>query len=318
MTIHKAKGLGMDVVILPELGGYQSLSQLKLSGISLVRDDEGKVLWGLDLPASEICDADPELSRARDTMTANQTFGELCVFYVAMKRAKHAVYCLTAERQDRKNAARWLMRTFPAGAEGDSIREVGDKTWFRHVNKPAPEEPVIIEGGKIRRAGDKPAAAPSAHEGEDLPAGIILGGGAARHLGTEVHELLAKVEWLGNQPDFSSASAEATRLVTAFLASDRASVLKKPAGRFLLWRERAFDVEVDGQAVSGIFDRVHIELDDQDQPVGAHVYDYKTDKDTTDLHSRYADQLKAYAAAAARLLGMPEEKVKFDPVAVRA
>jgi ATP-dependent exoDNAse (exonuclease V) beta subunit len=317
MTVHQAKGLGMDVVVLPELGGNQSLAQLKLSGISLVRDDEGKVIWGLDLPSSEICDADPELRRARDAMKANQTFGELCVFYVAMTRAKHAIYCLAAERQNRKNAARWLMRTFPAGAEGDSIREVGDRTWFRQVTKPAPEKPVTIEGARLRGAGEKPAVVPSAREDEDIPAAIILGGGAARHLGTEVHELLARVEWLGDEPAFPDATAEAAKLVRGFLASERASVLKKPAGRHLLWRERAFDVEIGGRPVSGVFDRVHVQLDEHDRPVGARIFDFKTDKDTAGLRAKYADQLASYAAAAAALLGIPADTVEADTVAVR-
>ncbi len=318
MTVHKAKGLGMDVVILPELGGHQSLSQLKLSGISLVRDDEGKVLWGLDLPSAEICEADPELRRAREEMRANQTFGELCVFYVAMTRAKHAVYCLTDERQERKNAARWLMRTFPTGAEGDSIREVGDRDWALGVRKDEAEVPTVISGASIRQSAlTESVQTPSTHDGEDLPAGLILGGGAARHLGSEVHEILAGVEWLGDLPDLSTASPAAAGLVRDFLVSKRAAVLEKPFTPVLLWRERAFDVEVNGQPISGIFDRVHVALGDDGQPCEAHVYDFKTDRDPVDLHKKYQEQLQAYARAAARLLGLDESKVKASPLSIR-
>lgn len=319
MTIHKAKGLGMDVVILPELGGHQSLSQLKPSGISLVRDDEGKVRWGLDLPPADICEEDEELRRAREDMKAGQAFGELCVFYVAMTRAKHAVYCLTAERQNRKNAARWLMKAFPAGAQGDSVREMGDKEWFGKIAGEAVELPVTISNKTIRQAGfaARPVS-PSSHEGEDIPAGLILGGGAARHLGTEVHDLLAQVEWLGQEPDFAGATPEATKLVREFLGNDRASALKKPEGKFLLWRERAFDVEIDGRPLSGVFDRVHIKLGPDGQPIAAQIYDFKTDKDPVDLREKYKDQLDSYIEAAALLLGIPEDKVKAEPLAVRA
>ncbi len=319
MTVHKAKGLGMDVVILPELGGYQSLSQIKPSGISLVRDHEGKVSWGLDLPPAEMCEEDDELRRAREDMKANQAFGALCVFYVAMTRAKHAVYCLTAERQKRKNAARWLMQTFPAGTGDDSVREVGDKEWFTGVSKPELDVQVTISDKGIKQNNStQRSSSPSSHEGEDIPAGLILGGGAARHLGTEVHELLAQVEWLGQEPDFSRATPEATKLVRGFLASDRAAALKKPEKKILLWRERAFDVEIDGRPLSGIFDRVHIELAPDGQPVGARVYDFKTDKGSVDLRAKYKAQLDSYIEAAALLLGISAQKVIAEPLAVRS
>lgn len=318
MTVHKAKGLGMDVVILPELGGYQSLSQLKQSGISLVRDQDGKVSWGLDLPPTEMCEEDDELKRAREDMKANQAFGEMCVFYVAMTRAKHAVYCLTAERQKRKNAARWLMRSFPAGTDQDPVREVGDKEWFARLEKPTLELPVMISDRSIKQADSmRHSSSPSSHEGEDIPAGLILGGGAARHLGTEVHELLAQVEWLGEEPDCTGATTEGSKLVREFLASDRAAVMKKPGDNFTVWRERAFDVEVEGRAVSGIFDRVHVEFGKDGKPASAKIYDFKTDKGNVDLRERYKDQLDAYIKAAALLLGIPPDKVEAEPLRVR-
>ena len=318
MTVHKAKGLGMDVVILPELGGYQSLSQLKPSGISLVRDHEGKVSWGLDLPPSEMCEEDDELRRAREDMKANQAFGELCVFYVAMTRAKHAVYCLTSERQKRKNAARWLMRSFPAGTEQDPVREVGDKDWFTRLEKPEIELPVMISDRGIKQSDSRRhSSSPSSHEGEDIPAGLILGGGAARHLGTAVHELLAQVEWLGEEPDYTGATAEGAKLVREFLVSDRAKILQKPGENFTVWRERAFDVEVEGRAISGIFDRVHVEFGKDGKPASAKIYDFKTDKRNVDLRERYKDQLDAYIKAAALLLGISRDKIQAEPIRVR-
>ena len=51
------------------------------------------------------------------------------------------------------------------------------------------------------------------------------------------------MEWFGHEPDWSGATAEATRLVREFLGSDRAAALKKPEGNLLLFLHRgAFDV----------------------------------------------------------------------------
>ncbi len=319
MTIHFSKGLGMDMVILPELGGKNLSDMRDASGISVHRDEQGNVQWGLSLPSQEICAADETLAAAREHLQARQAYEKLCLLYVAMSRAKHALYCLRAPTKDLKNPGRWLNDFFPkGGGEDPDNRTLGDPKWFE-AYQPQKLEAVEIKGGKIREAKRQTQdSSPSSHEGEDIPAGLILGGGAARHLGTEVHELLAQVEWLGQEPDFSGATPEAAKLVREFLGSDRATALKRPEGKILLWRERAFDVEINGRPLSGIFDRVHIEMGSDAQPVAAQIYDFKTDKGPVDLRERYKDQMGSYVEAVALLLGISKDKVQAEPLAVRA
>lgn len=318
MTTHFSKGLGMDMVILPELGG-KGLSELRdTSGISVHRDGEGNVEWGMALPSKDICAADETLGVAREHLRARQAYENLCVLYVAMTRAKHALYFLRAPTKDIKNAGRWLQDFFPLtdGQDPDN-RTLGNAKWFEDYRR-SDLKPTIIKGTKLKRsARNTQDSSPSSHEGEDIPAGLILGGGAARHLGTEVHELLAQVEWLGEEPDYTGATAEGSKLVREFLASDRAAVMKKPGEHFALWRERAFDVEVERRAVSGIFDRVHVEFGKDGKPVSAKIYDFKTDKGNADLRERYKDQLDAYVKAAALLLGISPDKVEAEPLRVR-
>jgi len=318
MTIHFSKGLGMDMVILPELGGKGLADVREASGISVQRDSEGGVEWGMSLPSKDICAADQTLDSVREHLRARQAYENLCLLYVAMTRAKHALYCLRAPTKDFKNAGRWLQGFFPQGdAKDPDNRTLGNGKWFEDFQR-GDSSARDIEGTKFKPAGRQAReSSPSSHEGEDIPAGWILGGGAARHLGTEVHELLAQVEWFGQEPDFSGATPEATKLVREFLASDRAVALKKPEEITLLWRERAFDVEIDGRPLSGIFDRVHIRLGQDGQPASAQIYDYKTDKGPVDLHERYKDQLDAYRRAAAFLLGISPDKVHGEPLAVR-
>ncbi len=318
MTIHFSKGLGMDMVILPELAG-KGLSELRdTSGISVHRDPEGGVAWGMSLPAKDICAADQTLHSVREHLRARQTYENLCLLYVAMTRAKHALYCLRAPTKDFKNAGRWLQDFFPQGnGEDPDNRALGDRKWFEAFQRK--DSPACdIKGTKLKRAKSQTReSSPSSHEGEDIPAGLILGGGAARHLGTEVHELLAQVEWLGDEPDFSGATPEATKLVREFLASERAAALRKPDGDILLWRERAFDVEIDGRPLGGIFDRVHIGTNANGQPVSAQIYDFKTDQTGVDLSEKYRDQLDSYRAAAARLLDLPLNRITAAAVSVR-
>ena len=319
MTTHFSKGLGMDMVILPELGGKGLADLRETSGISVHRDAQGNVDWGMALPSKDICAADETLDAAREHLRARQAYENLCVLYVAMTRAKHALYCLRAPTKDIKNAGRWLNDFFPQGEGGDpNNRTSGNPGWFE-TYRPKEMKPTEILGTKIKRTeGNIQDSPPSSHEGEDIPAGLILGGGDARHLGTEVHSLLAQVEWLGNDPDYAGSSDRASVLVREFMQSETASVLKNPDGPCVVWRERAFDVEIDGRHVSGIFDRVHIELGKDGKPASAHVYDFKTDKNPGDLRERYKEQLDDYTKAAALLLGISPDKVKADAVAVRS
>ncbi len=318
MTTHFSKGLGMDMVILPELDG-KGLSEFRdTSGIALHRDENGEVQWGLSLPSREICAADPTLDSAREHLRSRQAYENLCLLYVAMTRAKHALYCLRAPLKDIKNAGRWLDEFFPKGDGDDRYnRSLGDPNWY-HAHKQKDLERIGILGTRLKRSDRKlQDFSPSSHEGEDVPAGLILGGGEARHLGTEVHELLAQVEWLGDEPDYAGATKEGAGLVREFLASDQAKILRKPGESFTVWRERAFDVEVDGRAASGIFDRVHIETGPEGRPVSARIYDFKTDKGNVDLHERYGDQLDAYIKAASLLLGISPDRVSAEPVRIR-
>lgn len=320
MTVHKAKGLGMDMVILPELGGAQGLSQLRLSGVSIIRDEKGKVLWGLELPREEICEEDEVLRAARDAMKADAAFEEFCVFYVAMTRAKHAVYCLFAEKRKYKNAARWLMRTFPSGTEGDVVREMGDAQWFQGIEKQVSKKPTLIAGKSLHfPTPTEPAEQLSpSYENHAVRVSKFFGDEEARELGIEVHSLLAQITWLEELLPFRPGSQKAKELVEEFLKSSRAvSIFQKPKEKMLLWREKSFDVETEGRLLRGVFDRVHILLDEQERPRAVRIYDFKTDKKSNDLLSKYQGQMTAYIRAVAQLLDLEESKIEAFPIAVR-
>lgn len=319
MTTHFSKGLGLDMVILPELGGKGMAELRDTSGISLHRNSEGEIQWGLSLPCKEICAADETLGAAREHLRARQAYENFCLLYVAMTRAKHALYCLRAPLNESKNAGRWLQDYFPSDDGSDAEnRTLGNPRWFEHY-RPEERPPTRILGTKLRPGPGKSLQnAPSSSEGKDIPAGLILGGAAARHLGTEVHALLAQVEWLGDEPDYSGASEAAAQLVRDFLGSERAAVLRRPEGHCVVWRERAFDLELDGDPVSGIFDRVHLTLGAEGQPVKAALYDFKTDKTPVDLREAYQGQLEAYRQAVAKLLGLAPDQVQASAVRIRA
>jgi len=317
MTTHFSKGLGMDMVILPELGGKNISEFRDSSGITLHRNDKGAVEWGISLPPEKICAKDETLMEARERIRARQTYENLCVLYVAMTRAKHALYALHVRGRKNRNFGLWLERTFPGGdATNRDCRSLGEANWYRSF-APKKSAGPVIKGHDIRmRAASAAQAAPSAHDGREMAASLVIEGAAARQLGTEVHEMLAQIEWLGDLPDYQRFRPDAADLVKTFLASEHAAFMKKPREPVLLWREKSFDVEIEGRTVTGIFDRVHITLDAQQRPVHASIFDFKTDANPADLDSRYAAQLATYAKAATILLGleMPQVTTRIIPV----
>ncbi|MFM8809288.1 MAG: hypothetical protein ACKOJB_10395 [Chthoniobacterales bacterium] len=77
-------------------------------------------------------------------------------------------------------------------------------------------------------------------------------------------------------------------------------------------------MEIDGEIISGTFDRVHVLLQDNGEPVEAEIFDFKTDTDPDAIGARYAKQMESYRQAAALLLGISPDAVRtrLMPVSV--
>jgi ATP-dependent exoDNAse (exonuclease V) beta subunit len=315
MTVHQAKGLGVDVVILPELGGKAMTDFRETSGIALHRDEQGIVQWGLSLPRKDLCEADPVLKEAREQMRARQSYEALCVLYVAMTRAKKALYCLAAKGRNDKNPGNWLDRTFPG--TGDH-REAGDKNWF--ISHPLSDlRPPVSDPGSPRSLLPAPCSPPTAASPSHRStrrASYIIGHAASRRFGTEVHRLLAEITWLEKGTPVIADDGPAADTVRKFVASARGrEIFTQPSAPTELWRERSFDVFDDDKLLSGTFDRVHIKMNDG-QPVSAHIYDFKTDSTEGDLQERHHEQLEIYRRGASKLLELPLDQVTAEAVPI--
>jgi ATP-dependent helicase/nuclease subunit A len=155
-------------------------------------------------------------------------------------------------------------------------------------------------------------------------------GAGAAEFGSAVHELLAEVEWVsaGEAEKFAASWIERGAPATAreealacLRAPGLAPVWRNRAGAEV-WRERAFEVVLDGAWVTGVFDRVIVERDAAGQATRATVFDFKTDQvpSETDLVTalaRHAGQLRLYRRVAARLAALDECAVAAELVLVR-
>lgn len=317
MTIHQSKGLTFDMCMVLGLDDRSRTN----STDTLVRGGEPGGEWALMLPKQTACNLDPVLKSCREKLRADECYGQLCTAYVALTRARFGLYILTTEigaKSTSKGFARWLRLKFATDREE---HQAGDPDWFKNhriapeAETPPEQNPPPLPKPRSITPHPSPASAWESEEPDpERTATMARFASAATDLGTEVHLALARIEFLNaeSRPELPPLSEEARKRLGPFLDSAQARrVFERPARPFVLWREKAFDVLLDGQWISGIFDRVVVLLSQDGNPESAVIYDFKTDRaDAAEIERRHSGQMKMYQAAVSRLLGIPVEKTE--------
>ena len=231
MTMHKAKGLEFDIVILPDLEGrsFTDIGQHDLGvqkADSIGREPE----WVLSMPAKLVAEADPVLGAYRRQVVEESAYEKLCLLYVSMTRAKRGLYLVTTQppKSSRAVYASTLVRRTLASGDGEPVEyggisaaalyRHGDRDWFvggddggdatsyplsavrlgSRARLPAP-----FPGGKdlfFRHHSNRRrlvSRTPSGSEGGSYPASVLFSraGREGAELGTAVHEMFELVEW---------------------------------------------------------------------------------------------------------------------------
>ena len=337
MTIHKSKGLEYDMVVLPIPPKHTVLDSLKNKTLDLWQNKDGESFL-MKLPAEEIrnVSGNETLDAAATMKKSELAFEELCVWYVAMSRAKQALYLFTPPP---KEISKDKCPTFPqllaAGLNNlpefqnpspeDFQAALGDPRWFEKF-VPLTLEPSSAHPPESIMLSPRPPtltkSLPS-HAGEQ----ILLGSRTfsdqnATQLGSEVHSFFESLSWMDKNtaPDFSTLSCEAREFLKPCLENlVMDQFFQKPEGETLLWREQRFDLILQNEWVSGCFDRAVIFLDAQRKPTGADLLDFKTDQGSREqLLATHRPQLELYRKALSRLLDLSEKKIRMILIHVRS
>jgi ATP-dependent exoDNAse (exonuclease V) beta subunit len=351
MTIHQSKGLGFDIVILPELMGGSMRQARTEQVVTSYANDGRSVNWILKMPRKFIADNDPVLRAERDRQDAEHCFDELCVLYVAMTRAKRGMYLVSSPPRRRSpNHAHFIKSRLAIDPEesreselpGRRIStcwEAGKPAWykdFRHTVSPgvepahAPTPASQAPSRRARLARRRPSD--PGHTSEEAGDLFQLVPHARADFGTAIHGLFEEIAWL-DQADIKAA-IEAWKskvplppemekeLVDEFLAvlddPGCRSLLSRPEGPCELWREQAFEIVLDQQWISGVIDRAHI-AEDRGY---AEIIDFKSNRmplgdagETREALERavrsYQPQLHLYRRALARMYKMPEDRIRL-------
>ena len=336
MTVHKAKGLGFDLVILPDLEGTKLDSRRE--GLAVQRAPDRTVEWVFDLPGRIFVDQDPVLKAHVEASEADACYEALSLLYVAMTRAKRAMYLIIKPpgKSASRNFPKLLGETLGDEAKTVSVGKLpligtwtfGNPAWSQDVAVLAtkadlPTEPARLDPMVTHPVVRRPARRPSDGIHGVWPAartfGLERNTGVA--FGSTLHALLAEVEW-GGAPAielfstaWSSVGTAGVEALACLRAPALAPVWMRPTAHTEVWRERAFEVVLDGVWLTGVFDRVLVERDASGAASGAWVFDFKTDRPNSGgeegiILAKHADQLQLYRRVAAVLIGLPEARVE--------
>ena len=346
MTYHKSKGLTFDMVILPDLKS-DSLTSAKLD-IGAKTNEHREVQWVLDMPGKEITAADPVLGEYLAEKQAESAYESLCMYYVAMTRARYANYLVALPQGPRSrsmNFVKLLEDTLANEPEdihlGDNVASLlfeteagtGGRQWFENHSlvsretsgDDTPSEQSHHENPEPRLRPRR--RTPSGSEDRQLSAKqlFLSSGSHARELGTLVHAIFEDIEWADDETleklqnqwkerRGDSLVEEAFQQVqNSLCTSDVTAALSQNSANAELWREKSFEILLDGAWLSGTFDRVAIELGNDGLPTSATIIDYKTDQvaeeTMVEATQKHRSQLETYREVLSKMTGLAHDNI---------
>ncbi|NBB79124.1 MAG: UvrD-helicase domain-containing protein [Verrucomicrobia bacterium] len=313
-TIHKAKGLEYDVVIMvnEDKGGGSGDRR-----IAPLLDKQGRTKWILEPIKKDLMEADPHLARLQAQAESQQDFGNLCTLYVGMTRARRALYMISDfSRVGKRSTVHFLRTCLGDHADADGcLWSTGDPEW--HTSFQPEEQPDAPTAAPLGTPAFQPAherlqlQRPSSGKAGRIPASRLLDLEAdAAEYGTQMHDAFEQITWL------DANDSEPHPLLRPCL--ENAAIrqrLTRPTGPCALWREKSFSYVEDDQFITGVFDRVHLHQDDAGRITHAEIIDFKTDriheKNTIEQAAKkHRPQLEAYAKALGKITGLESGKIK--------
>jgi ATP-dependent exoDNAse (exonuclease V) beta subunit len=315
MTIHGAKGLEFEAVILADIEAFGGAGDGPRLAVTMTTPDAPPTVTLV--PAAE----DAELLGLEAEYERHQQakFEEdLSVLYVALSRAKSFLdVVLPADAKIKPTLSTIIRERWSEQEPGSFTIETCDAT-APDRTAPAPFEMprdpgIWAPGDSLAIANFQPvparldAVTPSGREGSGLvKLGALLTSGHPEALerGTAVHALLSRLEWLGPplserawldsipreeaNPETCRQAARELLARLAHPADPLAQVFNQAAWRekwrgdgvtrLEVWRERRFAAVLDGELMNGAFDRVILGLDAEGKIRRAEIFDFKTDR----------------------------------------
>lgn len=292
MTIHKSKGLGFDVVILPDVPN-DSIPSAQYFDVAESAD------WITQTPPKWARDLIPEMRDAETAWAASQRYEAFCMLYVALTRSKRGLYVLLeppagSQDADKPSLANWLATSISSDGQPGVVYQSGSPDWVETLPRARkPKENSVLPSlaaGVARRE----RATPSGLKKKEGAA--VVHSASGMEFGSAVHAAFEQVGWV-DEVSPALPSDDAGTLVADLLKIPKLRQLFERAGRSVaLFNEQPVDAILDGKWLSGVMDRLHLHRDTAGVVTRVEVIDFKTDAldEIGSLVERYSGQMNAY------------------------
>jgi len=352
MSMHRSKGLGFDLVLLPDLqsGSITSIGQLNVAAERQLSPQHG-IRWILELPCKDIVRADPVLIQHLERRELDSCFEELCLLYVAMTRAKQGLYMISTAPGPGSQSLH--MSSLLVSGLGDAcppsraaaaagsyqnseiVYAAGNRRWYEvsGAAAPTPSQPTLLlpplppssrtAAPPLVRHLPQPPLLPTA----DAAALFYAATGTAMQAVSAATEFVRNLQWLP-----PTAATDLPAMLKQLLPAERHADCLAMIVQLLqdadirehfyvssssvapqLWRQRAFEVVIDQQWISGTLHRVVIEAAPTAQVHGArYLHIVANPGGSAGLpaaRQHWQPELQLYRRIVAMLLELPESKV---------
>jgi len=258
MTVHQAKGLEFDQVVLPELDLPLTRGRGRFGGVVPLRNpDSGRVVRILPRVPGELRALIPELEEATLQEAGSELRDALGVLYVAMTRARHALHLFVAEDPDPGKVPPTFSGLLLGGldlGESTTVRdqvllELGDPRWMEKTDlgtaldrtgarrggesSESPRPRLARKGVRSRNLHHRTPSSLEAPARQDLRSLLSLERADARRTGSLIHGWLQELTWIEEwDPDRERLLAQAGRLAPGMPREDVVGHLAR-LGRWL-------------------------------------------------------------------------------------
>ena len=315
MTIHKSKGLGFDVVILPDI------PKDKIPDLGHYRTVAGEG-WLTAAPAQWARAMIPELREPEEKWVLRQTYEDFCKLYVAMTRAKRGLYVFLdtpAAKADADKASlpNWLMASLGMDGDGNTVFETGNADWaegIADIEYQAPEAPSGLGEAVTKRSRSTPSG------GKAKMIGAVAVSPEGRRFGTAIHAAFEGIAWIdeGDAPIFPNHLRNT--MGEALSVPEIRALLSREGKNISLHREQRVEAVMDGKWLSGVIDRLHVHRNPEGEVGLVEIIDFKTDRvdSGAELSARYGKQMSAYRKVIETMYPQAEVKCLLVSTALNA
>ena len=327
MTIHSSKGLGFDLVFVPDIDRQGGFSDTVL----IRRDAEGAPVACLAHPRKWLQGWNPMLADLCAQQSAEKDLETMCVLYVALTRAAEATFVILPEKKPRNcsPARDWICAgaeitpDLPASGWGSAkvLWQAGsaDFATVKEVQPPSdqgPGEVLQLSPAVPRRQRRKPSELGHAQPQTAAPA---LATNEGQKFGTAVHKVFEQIEWWADDCGLEGDSEHVGHVRACLDSVSIRELFTRLDPRDEALRELPIEYVEEGEWWSGVIDRLVIRKNPDGSVRRGIVVDFKTDKVTSleELRARYAGQVDIYKRTLRSALNLAEDQVEVVLLSTR-